>query len=317
MISVIVPVYNVEQYLDKCVESIVNQTYKDLEIILVDDGSPDNCPAMCDKWAKKDSRIKVIHKKNGGLSSARNAGLDIAEGDYITFVDSDDTIDLVMYDTMFNLFDKNVDMVMCGHQKIDVGTAPQKCIVDNVDAVMLEEDAIAEEIFGNLNNSSCNKIYRMSTLAKLRFQYGIFHGEDLIFNLQFIKNCKAVVKCNYNFYHYYTRNGSITRSDFNSNKFKEIESKDIALEIIKENFPNQINNAKKYCFRARMNVIRSIYMAGKESEYNNQLSDLQQYVKENYRCVKSCLSRKEIAEYLLLFYCKPLYLLLNKLIKKL
>ena len=92
LISIIVPVYKVEKYLDKCVESIVEQTYKNLEIILVDDGSPDNCPAMCDEWAQKDSRIKVIHKENGGLSSARNAGLDACTGEYIYFLDSDDYI---------------------------------------------------------------------------------------------------------------------------------------------------------------------------------------------------------------------------------
>ena len=89
-ISVIVPVYKTEQYLNRCVQSITDQTYKNLEIILVDDGSPDNCPEMCDQWAKKDERIKVIHKRNGGLSSARNAGLDSATGDYIMFADSDD-----------------------------------------------------------------------------------------------------------------------------------------------------------------------------------------------------------------------------------
>ena len=92
LISVIVPVYKVEQYLDKCVESIVNQTYRNLEIILVDDGSPDNCPAMCDGWAKRDYRIKVIHKANGGLSDARNAGVAVASGEFIGFVDSDDWV---------------------------------------------------------------------------------------------------------------------------------------------------------------------------------------------------------------------------------
>ena len=93
LVSVIVPIYNVEKYLEKCIESIVNQTYKNLEIILVDDGSQDNCPAMCDEWTQKDSRIKVIHKKNGGLSSARNAGLEVSNGEYISFVDSDDWLD--------------------------------------------------------------------------------------------------------------------------------------------------------------------------------------------------------------------------------
>ena len=93
LISVIVPVYKAEQYLDRCVQSIVDQTYKNLEIILVDDGSPDNCPAMCDAWAEKDSRVRVIHKENGGVASARNVGLDNAVGQYISFVDSDDWID--------------------------------------------------------------------------------------------------------------------------------------------------------------------------------------------------------------------------------
>jgi len=90
LISVIVPIYKVEEYLDRCVRSIAEQTYTNLEIILVDDGSPDGCPAMCDRWAEKDSRIKVIHKENGGLSDARNAGLRIAMGEYISFIDSDD-----------------------------------------------------------------------------------------------------------------------------------------------------------------------------------------------------------------------------------
>ena len=92
MISIIVPVYKVEKYLDRCIESVLAQTYTDFELILVDDGSPDNCPAMCDAWAEKDSRIRVIHKPNGGLSSARNAGLDIMKGEYVTFIDSDDTV---------------------------------------------------------------------------------------------------------------------------------------------------------------------------------------------------------------------------------
>ena len=103
LISVIVPVYKVEPYLNKCIESIVNQTYKNLEIILVDDGSPDNCPAICDSWAEKDSRIKVIHKENGGLSDARNAGMVHATGEYIAFVDSDDYIDPEMYQSLYGV----------------------------------------------------------------------------------------------------------------------------------------------------------------------------------------------------------------------
>ena len=115
LISVIVPVYKVENFLDRCVESIVGQTYENLEIILVDDGSPDNCPAMCDEWAEKDSRIRVIHKENGGLCSARNAGMDIAAGDYLGFVDSDDCIEPDMYQLLVeNAVSTQADISRCG-----------------------------------------------------------------------------------------------------------------------------------------------------------------------------------------------------------
>ena len=105
-LSVVIPVYNVEKYLDKCVESIVNQTFKDLEIILVDDGSTDESGKMCDEWTEKDTRIKAIHKINGGLSSARNAGIKQAKGEYISFIDSDDFVELDMYATMIEAFDR-------------------------------------------------------------------------------------------------------------------------------------------------------------------------------------------------------------------
>ena len=118
-ISVIVPVYKVEPYLDKCVSSIVNQTHKNLEIILVDDGSPDNCPAMCDAWAEKDSRIRVMHKTNGGLSDARNAGMAVATGELMAFVDSDDWIVPDMYEYLYQrLTEDNSDIAACGVQMV-------------------------------------------------------------------------------------------------------------------------------------------------------------------------------------------------------
>lgn len=113
LISVIVPIYNVEKYLDQCIESIVNQTYQNLEIILVDDGSPDNCPEKCEKWAQKDSRIKTIHKKNAGLGFARNSGLDIAQGRYVVFIDSDDFVDVRMIETLYQQIDDG-DVIYCG-----------------------------------------------------------------------------------------------------------------------------------------------------------------------------------------------------------
>ena len=124
LISIIVPVYNVEQYLDRCVKSLLQQTYKNLEIILVDDGSPDRCGQMCDNYAKLDSRVLVIHKENGGLSDARNAGLSHAHGEYIAFVDSDDYIEADMISELYNAcHNQDADIVVCGrrHQLSDTG----------------------------------------------------------------------------------------------------------------------------------------------------------------------------------------------------
>ena len=114
-VSVIVPVYNVEKYLDRCMQSLLNQTLKDIEIIMVDDGSPDNCPKMCDDYAKQDSRVKVIHKKNAGLGLARNSGLEVATGEYVAFVDSDDFTDVDAYRSLYeNAQKRNADVVYAG-----------------------------------------------------------------------------------------------------------------------------------------------------------------------------------------------------------
>ena len=120
LISIIVPIYKTEKYLDRCIKSIINQTYKNLEVILVDDGSPDRCGVICDKWAQKDKRIKVIHKENGGVSDSRNAGLDIANGEYIGFVDSDDYIHKDFIKILYNLCkENNSDISVCETFKTD------------------------------------------------------------------------------------------------------------------------------------------------------------------------------------------------------
>ena len=121
--SVVLPIYNVEKYLNRCLDSVMNQTYKKIEIILVDDGSPDNCPQMCDNWAKVDDRIKVVHKKNAGLGEARNSGLDVATGDYIAFFDSDDYIDTRLFEELYTvIISDNPDLIMT---LIDRGILPK------------------------------------------------------------------------------------------------------------------------------------------------------------------------------------------------
>lgn len=151
-ISIIVPVYNVEKYLNRCLDSILNQTFTDFELILVDDGSTDNSGIICDEYKTKDNRIKVIHKENGGLSSARNAGLDIARGRYIGFVDSDDFISKDMYQILYNEAEKNkADMIMCEFKKVDKNyEAINNNLYKKSDIKLLKKDEILEDMYSDM-----------------------------------------------------------------------------------------------------------------------------------------------------------------------
>ncbi len=205
IVSVIVPVYNVEKYLDRCVESIVSQTYKNLEIILIDDGSPDNCPKMCDDWAKKDSRIKVIHKENGGVSSARNCGLDEAKGEYISFVDSDDWIEDSHIEKMVSYIN-DTDCVIAGYTKENT-TGKINCSLSfvNVDLAKIDKTPIGEVFWNGYIHPCWNKLFKKETLKKssIQFQEEIHLSEDSLFCIQYLKCCKKMAVTDETTYHYW------------------------------------------------------------------------------------------------------------------
>ena len=184
-ISVIVPVYKTEGLLDRCVESIVGQTYENLEIILVDDGSPDNCPAMCDAWAEKDSRIRVIHKENGGVSSARNAALDIATGDYIGFVDSDDWIEPEMYSSLIQkISESGKNIALCSYYAVEISGERYecRCVVDK--EVLDKDDYFRFIVLGGDGGYIWNRLYDADILKEVRFDEDIWYSEDLLFNFK-------------------------------------------------------------------------------------------------------------------------------------
>ena len=188
-ISVIVPVYKVEKFLDRCVESIVGQTYKNLEIILVDDGSPDSCPAMCDKWAEKDARIKVIHKENGGVSSARNAALDAATGDFIGFVDSDDWIEPDMYKLLLQrTTETGKDIAVCSYYSVGYSGERQECGCIADKAVVCKDDYFRFIVLGGDGGYIWNRLYRADIIKEVRFDENIWYSEDLLFNFEAARN---------------------------------------------------------------------------------------------------------------------------------
>lgn len=184
LLSVIVPIYKVEQYLDECVESIVNQTYKNLEIILVDDGSPDNCPQMCDEWTRKDGRIKVVHKKNGGLSSARNAGLDVATGEFVSFVDSDDFICQDALQSLYERFqdDEGVGIVSGMIYRYQDGKTGdfKKAWLLKEEKIISAKDFLLETMSQKTSYTVWNKLYRRDILEGVRFREGR-NNEDTLF----------------------------------------------------------------------------------------------------------------------------------------
>lgn len=215
LISVIVPVYNVENYLDRCVESIVNQTYTNLEIILVDDGSPDNCPMMCNDWEKRDSRIKVIHKENGGVSSARNRGLDVAKGDYIAFVDSDDYLEKEAIKIFFYSISCNdYDICICNVNNVNHNGE----IIDSTEYGRCE--LFREEILPTFleatvfdSYSVWDKLYKTDLIRKnnLLFDEEKRLGEDYSFNYLCFKESTKIIAITDALYNYFQgHEGSIT-----------------------------------------------------------------------------------------------------------
>lgn len=308
MISVIVPVYKVENYLEKCVNSIRSQSYSDLEIILVDDGSPDNCGKICDEMALNDQRIRVIHQKNQGLAAARNAGLAIAQGKYVAFVDSDDTIENGTYLLLYNMIEHyDTDIAICECRKVKESEVLEQVEYSKYENRVLDNNKLWELVFGQLNNSSCNKLYKRSLIGDLQFPKKVVHGEDLLFNIEYLAKCNIGVYNEAPVYNYLSRNNSITRSYFNENVFFEIVAKDKAKDLVKKYMPVQMSRAELFCFRARMNVLRSVYAADKELRYQDKIDEIKRYIKQQYRNVKRSLKKKEKIEYKLFFSLPSLY----------
>lgn len=220
LISIIVPIYKVEKYLEKCVESLINQNYTNLEIILVDDGSPDLCPQMCDEFQMKYNNVIVVHKENGGLSSARNAGVAIANGQYIGFVDSDDFVEKNMYGELYVQMKKHdADIGICGINIIN------KCVNKNIKCNMIEpgvynSDEIALKIIKGIWEyvPVWNKLYKKDIIKKHLFPEGRIHEDEYTVH-RFLSECENVVVLNNKYYNYIVRDGSIVHSGMTLKSF--------------------------------------------------------------------------------------------------
>lgn len=235
LISIIVPIYKVEAYLKKCVESILNQTYKNLEIILVDDGSPDGCGKICDEYAQKDNRIKVIHKENGGLSSARNAGLEIATGEYISFIDSDDYVAENFIEKLYNLaVENNADISECNFLKFEN------------DVVLKNENESVElytsyDMLKRMYNTHAtrtivvwNKLYKKKIYDNLRFPVGKINEDEFITYKAFYNSNNLIATTNLSLYYYRYSPQSIMGRKFNAKRLDLLDALEERKQFYKE-----------------------------------------------------------------------------------
>lgn len=235
LISIIVPVYKVEQFLDRCVESLVKQTYSNLEIILVDDGSPDSCGSLCDQWAAKDTRIMVLHKENGGLSSARNAGIEACHGDYIAFVDSDDWMELDGIAYLYDLLQRN-------HADFSMGEMVRVYEKKKVEQPSFHEQVYTQEeflrLFFKIGSQldvmyAWGKLYRRELFSELRYPHGLT-DEDVPTTFSVILNSSTVAYSTKIIYNYYYNPDSITGNHFNEKKFDLLKVWDLVVQRAEE-----------------------------------------------------------------------------------
>lgn len=227
-LSVIVPVYNVESYLKRCVDSILEQTFEEFEVILVDDGSLDNSSEICNKYSESDKRVKVIHKKNGGLSSARNAGLNIAKGEYIAFIDSDDYVSKDMFKTMINLaLSNNYDIVSCGFKRfyenscnepVCRGTIYKYSNIEALSNYLLEYDNVNRKI----DTVVWNKIYKRELFNDITFPEGKIY-EDGYVTYKLLYKANNIAHIDDELYYYFQRQDSISNSGFSENDVKSYD----------------------------------------------------------------------------------------------
>lgn len=286
MISIIVPVFGVEPFLDECVLSLLRQTYEDLEIILVDDGSPDCCDRICDHYAALDPRIRVIHKKNGGLSDARNAGLDVACGEYIGFVDSDDYVSSDMFAFLHSLMENtNSDISICGHVKTSHNGKPRLFLNHKKVYVMDSQEALAKMLqLGLYESFAWNKLFRRELFDSVRFPSGHLH-EDLYTTYKAFDKAERIAYCKQVKYFYRQRIGSILHTVYSPKYYDYIQASIEVRDFVEAKYPQIFQTASFAYYRARIFVFFSLLVARPQMLFNRETRR-----EELYRYIQSILA---------------------------
>lgn len=314
-ISVIVPVYNVRNYLNKCLNSILNQTYKNLEIILIDDGSTDDSGNICDEFAKSDNRIIVIHKQNGGLSDARNVGIENATGDFLTFIDSDDYVEETMIMDLYNSCKEyGTDISCCGK----IVEFPNKTIISNCnsDFFTSNENALLRMLtFDDIDVSAWAKLYSKRLFDGIHYPVGRYY-EDIATTYKLFSRANSISHISKPDYHYIIRCNSILNSNFSSKHFDSVFFADELKKYICLNFPDISDAAESYYILSVSDTIQKIVCSNKKNTYKKEYNELHKILKTNL--LKSFKNRyiplyKKVMLVLMAFRCYKIVFLLKKM----
>ena len=297
LISIIIPVYNSEKYLEKCLNSIINQTYKELDIILIDNGSTDSSNEICKEYQKRDERIKLITVENKGVSDARNKGLDIAEGEYISFVDSDDTIEPNFIQSLYETCKKNnadISVININYKYSNHINRPL-----NMETQVISNKEFYRQLTEGIKGFVANKLYKKEVISNIRFDTGITICEDLLFNVEIAKNVKKISILNEYLYNYYQNPNSAHNSNNRQSNIKKIEAYNRILKIISENSPEnlifykyqylktaiEIKKEEKLKDEESSSLKKTIYKYYKEVMHSNKITFKQKlYIKVSNRC---------------------------------
>lgn len=312
-ISIIVPVYNVEKYLARCIDSLLSQTHTDFELLLVDDGSTDGSGAICDRYAYQDDRIRVVHKGNGGLSAARNSGIEIARGRYFGFVDSDDYVDADMYEHLYGMIEKEgADLAVCGYYDCYCDLPPRKN--DPYYAVMGPQEALNLVFDGKISGvSACNKLYRSEIFDDIRYPQGKTSEDAYVIVRILMKTRKVVVSSEQKYYYIHRRN-SVTTSRFSRNQLDVIEAYQLNYKLVGEVFPESLQMAFGRLCWAHFVALDRMLLSHAEQENSHEAKELVRFIRAHLREILQCkfLTRNRRLSAVVLTCSFPLYRFLLK-----